>query len=147
MIISGKQFRKGVTNRSAPIDAFFPRTSIWKACRTGWVDTKGENTFAISFMDNDHIQINNNLLNRLGWSKKDSNSYLEIIDSYIHDGYIIDYAVKQSDSPKYYPRVISPYGKAIISPDSDNYEPLESLSSMYRYVIDLIKLEEQMNDE
>lgn len=147
MIISGKQFRKGVTNRSAPLDAFFPRTSIRKTCKTGWVDQEGKDTFAISFMDNDHIQINNNLLNSLGWSKKESNSYLEIIESYIHDGYIIDYRVNQSISPEYYPRIISPYGKAIISPDSDNYEPLESLSSMYRYVIDLIKLEEKMDYE
>jgi len=147
MIISGKQFRKGVTNRSATIDAFFPRTSIWKSCKTGWVDQEGKDTFAISFMDNDHIQIKNSLLNRLGWSKKDSNSYLGIIDYCIHDGYIIDYTVKQSNSPEYYLRVISPSGKVILSPGADNYEPLDSLSSMYRYVIDLIKLEEQMNDE
>ena len=147
MIISGKQFRKGVTNRSAPMDGFFPRSPIWKACRTGWVDQEGKDTFAISFMDNDHIQIKNSLLESMGWSKKDSNSYLEIIESYIHNGYIIDYRVKQSSSPEYYPRVISPEGKIILSPDADNYEPLDSLSSMYRYVIDLIKLEEQMNDE
>lgn len=140
MIISGEEFIDGFVNKSCPY-------STLETYDDTQVSRNEDTSYAVSFKGKDRIQIKNSLLESMGWSKKDSNSYLEIIESYIHDGYIIDYRVNQSSSPEYYPRVISPYGKAIISPDSDNYEPLESLSSMYRYVIDLIKLEEQMDYE
>lgn len=151
MIIEGKQLIKSITNRSASYDGFFPRSSIWKPVKTGWVDTEGEDTYAISFKESDHIQINNNLLKSKGWHKeKDSDNYLSIVDSYIAKGYIIDYVLKKFDTheySEYYPRVISPTGEELASPNVVNRQFFSNSDNMYRYIIDLVKVYEEVHYE
>lgn len=145
MIITGKQLRESITNRSAPYQEMFPRTSTWKCVKTGWVDLDNNDTYALSFQDSDHIQINNRLLKDKQWHKKaDRDSYFDMIDKYTKKGYVITYDVKRlPDGNQYLPLLIAPDGKKLTSPDSPYPQYFDELSFIFRYELDLIKLYEQ----
>lgn len=145
MIITGKQLRESITNRSAPYQEFFPRTSTWKCVKTGWVDLDNNDTYALSFQDSDHIQINNRLLKDKQWHKKaDKDSYFSMIDKYTKKGYVITYAVKTlSDGNQYTPAVIAPDGKKLTPTVHPYSQYFNEISVMFRYELDLIKLYEE----
>lgn len=109
MIITGKELRRNLKNRSTTGNSF-PRAGTERSVFTGWQSPGHADYYGFTYMDTDRIQLSNSMLRKNGWNTNDEQPLdlaqsLKVVDEFVHSGWNVTYDIIDQAENGYWDKV------------------------------------------